>query len=89
MYRLLPLPALHSHAPLPPEVNTLFHDNWVAQGVVFAEEEEGRRRNRAAVENLDAVVVDVCCVGFEEPEVKHGGVFDKALQTWHQSLAKT
>lgn len=85
MFGLLPLPALHSHAPLPPEINQLFHDNWVAQGVVFTEEEEGRSGDRVVVENLDAVVVVVCCVGFEEPEVKHGCFSDEALKAWHQS----
>lgn len=79
MCRLFPLPALHRHAPLPPAVNDLLHDNWVAQGIVFTEEEEGRRSNWAVLENLDALVVDVCRVGFEEPEIKHGGFFDEAL----------
>lgn len=86
---LLPLPALHGHAPPPPVLNTLFHDDLVAQGIVFTGEEEGRRSNRVVVENEDAVVVQVCCAGFEEPEIKHGGVFDKDLETRHQRLAKT
>lgn len=89
MYRLLPLPALHRHAPRPPVVNALFHDHLVAQGIVFAGEEEGWWSDWAVVENQDAVVVEICCVGLEEPEIKHGGVFDKALKTWHQSPAKT
>ncbi len=79
MYRLLPPLALHGHAPLPPDVDTLVHVGAVAHGVVFAGEEEGWCGNWAVVENLDAVVVEVCCVGFEEPEVKQGGVFDQAL----------
>lgn len=79
MYRLLPPPALHSHAPPPPEVDTLVHGGRVAHGVVFAGEEEGWRSNWAVVENLDAVVIEVCCVAFEEPEVKHGAVSDQPL----------
>ena len=86
--RLLPLPALHGHASLPPEVNNVFHGNPVAKGVVFAEEEQGWRGYRAVAENLDTVVVKVCCVGLEEPEVKHGCVLDEALETWHQSLTE-
>lgn len=88
MYRFLPLPVLHSHAPLPPVINTPFHDILVAQGIVFAGEEEGWGSNGAVVENPDAVVIEVHCVASEEPEVQHGGVSDKALKTWHQSLAK-
>ena len=79
MCGLLPLPAVHSNAPPPPQVNQLFHDSRVAHGVVFTEEEEGWRRNRAVVENLDAVLVEVCRVGLEKPEVEHGGVFDEAF----------
>lgn len=79
MYRILPLPALHSHAPLPPEVHQLFQVDWIAHGIVFTEEEEGWCSNWAVVENLDTAVVQVYCVGFEEPEVKQGHVFDQAL----------
>lgn len=88
MYRLLPLPALHSHAPRLPVVDALFHDCLVAQGVVFTEEEEGWRCDGAVLEHHDAVVVEVCRVGLEEPEIKHGCIFDKALKTRQQSLAK-
>ena len=88
MSRLLPLPALHGHAPPPPEVDQLLHGRLVAQGVVFTEEEEGRRGDGVVVKNLDAVVVEVCCVGLEEPEVKHGCVFHEVLEAWNQSLTK-
>lgn len=86
--RLLPLPALHSYALLPPVVDDPVHGNLVAQGIIFAVEEEGRCSDLAVVETIDAVVVIVCCVRFKEPEVKQGSVFDKALESWHQSLAK-
>lgn len=79
MYRLFPLPALHSHAPLPPQVHHLFQVGWIAQGIVFTEEEESWCGDWAVVENLDAVVVQFCCVAFEEPEVKQGHVFDQTL----------
>lgn len=82
MYRLLPLPAHHSHPSFPPVVNALLHGSWVTQGVVFAEEEQRWCSNRAAVENLDAVVVEVCCVFFQKPKVKQGSVFDQALDPW-------
>lgn len=88
MHRLLPLPALNSHAPRLPVVNALFHDRLVAQDVIFTEEEEGWRCDRAVLENPDAVFVEVCRVGLEEPEIKHGCIFDKALKTRQQSLAK-
>ncbi len=88
MCRLLPLPALHGHAPLPPVVNALVHDDLVAHDVVFAGEEEGWCSDRAVVENVDTAVVIICCLRFEEPEVKHGGVFDEALEARHQSLTK-
>lgn len=86
---LLPLPALHRHTPLPPVFDTLLHDGQVAQGVVFAEEEEGWRRDGAVVENQDAVVVKVRRLRFEEPEVKQSHVFDKAFEAWHQSFTQT
>lgn len=89
MYRLLPLPALHRHAPFPPEVNHVFQGVWIAHGIVFTVEEQRWCRDWAVVENLDTAVIQVCCVGFEEPEVKQGHVLNKALETWHQSPAKT
>lgn len=82
MHRLLPLLALHAHAPLPPVVDAPFQGDGVTQGIVLAEEEEGWRRNRVVVENLDAALVEVRRVAFEEPEVKHGGIFDEGLKTW-------
>lgn len=88
MHRLLPLPALYSHTPHLPVVDALFHDRMVTQDVVFTEEEEGRRCDRAVLENHDAVFVEVCRVSLEEPEIKHGCIFDKALKTRQQSLAK-
>lgn len=89
MNGLFPLPALHRHAPLPPVFDALLHDDQVAQGVVFAEEEEGWRRDGAVVENQDAAVVEVRRLRFEEPEVKQSHVFDKAFEAWHQSFTQT
>lgn len=85
MYRLLPLSAVHVHSSLSPDVNQLFHHCSVAHCIVFTEEEESGSGNWAVVEHLDAGLVEVCRVGFEKPEVKHGSVFDEALKTWHQS----
>lgn len=86
---LLPLSALHTHAPLPPVFDALLRDSQVAQGVVFTEEEKGRSQDGAVVENQDAAVVEVRCLRFEEPEVKQSQVFDKALEAWHQSFTQT
>lgn len=86
--RLLPLPALHGDAPPPPGGHDLLDSGRVAQGVVLAEEEQGRRRDGAVVEHLDAAAVKVCRAAFEEPEVKHGGGFHQALQTGHQGLTE-
>lgn len=88
MYGLFPLPALHSHASPSPNVQSLFDGVRVTQGIILTEEEQGRRSNGVIMENLDAPGVEVCCLGFEEPEVKHGHAFDQALQTWQQSLAE-
>lgn len=86
--RLLPLLAHHSQAPPPPAVNNLVHDSLVAHDVVDAGEEEGRRSDWAVGEQMDAGVVEVCCLGFEDPEVNHGSVFDEALKTRKQGPAK-
>lgn len=83
-----PLPAVHGHPSAPPQVHQFFQDGGVAQGIVFTEEEEGGGGDGVFIENLDAALVDVCRVSLEEPEVEHCGVFDKTLQTWHQSLAE-
>lgn len=88
MCRLLPLPAPNSHSSLPPEFDQILYHHRVAHCIVLTVEEEGGRSDRIVVENLDAVLVQVCCVAFEKPEVKHGSVFDEALHTWQQSLAK-
>lgn len=87
MYRLLPLPAVHSHSSLSPEVNQLLQRRGVAHRIVFTGEEESRSGDWAVVENLDAGLIEVCRVRFEKPEVKHGRVFDEELQAWHQSFA--
>lgn len=86
---LLPALALHGDAPLPPELHALLHHGHFAQGVVFAEEEEGRRRDGAVVEDQDAAVVEVRRLPLEEPEVKQSQVFDYAFEARHQSFTQT
>lgn len=86
---LFPLPALHGHAPPPPVGDALLHRGLVAQGVVFAEEEERRGGDGVVVEHQDAAVVEVGRLRFEEPEVKQSQVFDTAFEAWHQSFAQT
>lgn len=87
--RLLPLAALHAHAPGAPVLDAALHRRLVAQGVVLTGEEERRRGDGAVVENQDAVVVEVRRVRAEEPEVQHGGVLDEALEARHQRLCQT
>lgn len=79
MSGLFPLPAVDRYSPPPPGFNQLLQDSRVAHCVIFTEEEEGWRSNRVVVENLDAFIVKICSVGFEEPEVEHGNISDKTL----------
>lgn len=89
VHGLLPLAALHAHAPGAPVVDAALHHRLVAQGVVLAGEEERRRGDGAVLENQDAVVVEVGCVRAEEPEVEHGDVLDEALEARHQRLPQS